>query len=161
MARVSCGTAVLLAFALTGSVQAQNRDRGFGYQGVGPRVGLSIEPDQFVVGGHADLGEAFPHVRFQPNGEIGFGNGGTTIQLDADLHYRFLNEWDVWNPYLGGGLGWVHYSLDEADGSKFQIHVVAGIEKYISDGKFFLETKLGAVDESPDWKFLAGWTFMQ
>ncbi len=160
-ARIVAGAALaaaLLVF-LGEPAAALDRDRGFGYQGWGPRVGLSMNPDQVFFGAHLDMGEAFPHVRFQPNAELGFGDGGTLFQADADLHYRFLEDWDVWNPYLGGGIGWVHSSKGR-DRSEFQIHVIGGIEKYISRGKFFLETKLGAVVESPDWKFLAGWTFV-
>jgi len=150
-----------VAAAIAAPVSAMDRDRDFGYQGWGPRVGLSVNPDQVFVGGHIDMGEAFPHVRFQPNAELGFGDDRTVFQLDGDFHYRFLEDWDVWNPYLGGGLGLVHTSVDGGgSGSDFELHMVGGIEKYISRGKFFLETKLGVVDESPDWKFLAGWTFV-
>jgi hypothetical protein len=162
--RWSCGFALGLALSLAaaGGTEAQNRNREFGFNGIGPRIGLSIDPDQFFFGGHIDFGEAFPHVRFQPNIEIGIDDDVTLVQLDADFHYRFLESWDVWNPYLGGGIGWVHAAFDRGrDDSDVQIHAVGGIEKYISRGKFFIETKLGVVDESPDWKFLVGWTFVQ
>lgn len=152
-----------LVAALSGPVSAQDRNREFGYHGWGPRVGLSVNPDQVFFGAHLDMGEAFPHVRFQPNAELGFGDDATVFQLDGDLHYRFLEDWDVWNPYLGGGLGLAHISVDNGGSdTEFQVHMVGGIEKYIRSGKFFLETKLGIVDdeESPDWKFLAGWTFV-
>jgi opacity protein-like surface antigen len=161
------GVLAVLLVSAAGNAEAQDRNRLFGYHGFGPRVGLSFNPDQVFVGGHIDFGEAFPHVRFQPNLEIGFGDDITLIQVDGDFHYRFLEAWDVWNPYLGGGLGLSHASLDNApDGvddssTDFQIHVVGGIEKYISSGKFFVESKLGLVDETPDFKLLVGWTFAQ
>lgn len=157
--RLGVLTCLLLLVASTAGWAAE-RSRTFGYQGFGPRVGLSLEPDQVFLGMHLDLGEAFPHVRFQPNAEIGFGDHGTLLQLDGDFHYRFLQSWDVWNPYVGGGLGLVEI-WPEGGGSHgdLEFHAVGGIERYISSGKFFLETKLGLEDDSPDWKFLAGWTF--
>jgi opacity protein-like surface antigen len=159
--------AILLASVSVNDSAAQDRNRLFGYHGFGPRVGLSIDPDQVFFGGHIDFGEAFPHVRFQPNIEFGFGDDITLIQADADFHYRFLDSWDVWNPYLGGGVGMAHWSFDsniegvDDSSTEFQIHAVGGIEKYISSGKFFVESKIGVVDESPDLKFLAGWTFFR
>lgn len=154
--------AALALLAMIGpSASAGDRNRSFGYHGFGPQVGLSFSPDQLVVGGHLDLGEAFPHVRFQPTGDIGFGDHVTTFQANADFHYRFMNSWDVWNPYLGGGIGLVAASADGHSASDMGLHAIGGIEKYISSGKFFLEGKLGLVDESPDIKLMAGWTFVR
>jgi hypothetical protein len=169
---VLAGVSVVLLASLTvDESAAQDRNRLFGYHGFGPRVGLSIDPDQVFFGAHIDFGEAFPHVRFQPNVEVGFGDDITLIQADADFHYRFLESWDVWNPYVGGGVGMAHWSFDDVDddieddidtsSTEFQIHAVGGIEKYVSSGKFFVESKIGIVDESPDLKFLAGWTFFR
>jgi hypothetical protein len=150
---------VVLAAAPAAGLAAE-RSRAFGYQGFGPRVGLSIDPDQAFVGMHVDLGEAFPHVRFQPNAEIGFGDHATLLALDADFHFRFRESWDVWNPYVGGGLGLAEAWPEEgASRGDIVFHAVGGIERYISTGKFFLEAKLGLDDDAPDWKFLAGWTF--
>jgi hypothetical protein len=165
----------LVALALvtlsSGILTAQERNREFGYHGFGPRVGLSVNPDQVFIGAHIDLGEIARQIRLQPNAEIGFGDDITLIQVDGDFHYRFLEDWDVWNPYAGAGAGIAHWSFDydgpEVEGididtssTEFQIHLIGGVEKYISSGKFFVETKLGIVDESPDWKFLAGWTIV-
>jgi hypothetical protein len=42
------------------------------FQGWGPRVGLTVNPDQVHFGAHADLGLIASHLRFQPSMELGF-----------------------------------------------------------------------------------------
>jgi hypothetical protein len=179
--RLLLGSALAALCLAAGSddAKAQDRNRMFGYHGFGPRVGFSIDPEQFVIGAHIDFGEAFPQVRFQPDIEIGFGGDleglgddqvdlNTVISFDADFHYRFLESWDVWNPYLGGGVGLTYWSFDvpeafedelDSTDTDIQLHISGGIERYISAGKFFVETKIGF--DEPDLKFLAGWTFVQ
>jgi hypothetical protein len=135
-----------------------------GFRGVGPRVGLTIDPDQLHLGGHLDFGEFTDRVRFQPNLEIGFGDDLDVVAVNLEAFYRFRNSRSAWTPYAGGGLGINHYSWD---GGRFDDHsdtdmglnALGGIEKGISGGsRFFLELKLGLAD-SPDWKVTVGWTF--
>lgn len=152
-----------LTAALAGGAAAQYRDRSFGYHGWGPRVGLSIDPDQVVGGVHIDLGELFPQVRMQPNAELGFGDDMRTFELNVPLHFRFAESFDVWSPYAGAELGWNFAWIDDVDDqSDLGLKLVGGFERHLSSGdKFFLEAKFGLSDESHDWKFVAGWTFYQ
>lgn len=131
-----------------------------GNKGYGPRLGVSVDPDQVVIGAHASLGQLAPHVRFQPNLELGLGDDITLFEVNADVHYRFQNNWDVWNPYAGAGLGVGFASIDGGDDqSDLQVHLIGGVEKGVSSGAFFGEIKFGLSDETPDFKFLIGWTF--
>lgn len=152
----------LIVTLMTGSAFANSRDRSFGYYGWGPRVGLAVDPDQFVIGGHIDMGEPIAHLRLQPNLEMGFGDDIINFEINAPLHYRFADPIDVWSPYAGLELG---YSISFIDGgddeSDLGVKVVGGFERHLGDGnKFFLEGKAGLSDDVADWKFLVGWTFV-
>ena len=89
-------------------------DTDVGFRGWGPRVGLSLNPDQVHFGAHLDFGNFAQHVRFQPNVELGFGDDVKLFTINAEAAYRFSSTWDVWTPYLGGGLGANIKSFDNA-----------------------------------------------
>lgn len=137
-----------------------------GFRGWGPRVGLTINPDQVHFGAHLDFGNFARHVRFQPNVEIGFGDDVTLVTVNFEAAYRFRQSWDVWSPYVGGGLGVNHASFDKGgpggddSSTDLGVNALGGIERGLSNGhRFFVEAKLGLVDESPDLKATVGWTF--
>lgn len=156
-----CGALVILIFG-SSSVSADEISESI--WGWGPRVGLSLDPDQVVVGGHVDFGRIAKHVRFQPNAELGIGDDLTIFALNFDANYRFNEKWDSWSPYLGGGIGvsFVSYDnegLGDGSDSDFGASLLGGIERGLKSGnRFFLEAKLGLVD-SPDLKLMVGWTF--
>ena len=159
-------TAVILAlaFALAPSAgrAAQETSPGsdVGFRGWGPRLGVSINPDQFHVGAHLDFGNFAQHVRFQPNIEVGFGDGLTLVTVNAEAAYRFFSRWDVWSPYLGGGLGANYKDFDNSDSeTDAGVNILAGLERGLSHGdRFFLEAKF-SLNDVPDAKVTAGWTF--
>ena len=139
-----------------------NAESDIGFRGWGPRLGLSITPDQIHFGAHLDFGNFARHVRFQPNFEAGFGDHVTLVTVSAEAAYRFLSNWEVWTPYLGGGLGVNRKTFDGGgNDSKTDIGVNAlgGIEKGLSNGdRFFLEAKF-SLNDVPDVKITIGWTF--
>jgi len=158
--------AVLFLFFLIPStkLEAQDPDRT-GFRGWGPRIGFTVDPDQIHFGAHVDFGNFADRVRFQPNFELGFGDDLTLGSINGDIHYRFREDWDVWTPYLGGGLGLVFWSWDDGhpnhDDTEFDLgaSVIGGIERGLASGdRFFIETKLGLID-APDLKIQVGWTF--
>lgn len=152
--------ALALGLLAAGAVAGPAAAADSGNIGTGPRIGLTSNPDQVMVGWHYSAGQMAPHVRFQPNVELGFGDDITLVELNADFHYRFQESWDVWNPYAGAGLGFSMAFVNKGeDENNLQAHLVGGIEKGIKSGAFFVETKIGLSDWTPDWKLLAGWTF--
>jgi opacity protein-like surface antigen len=152
-----------------------------GWRGWGPRVGVTMNPDQIHFGAHLDFGNFAKHIRFQPNLEVGIGDNLTIFAVNFDAAYRFQSRWDVWTPYVGGGIGvnFVNFDhdfghhddhsqealalgaadhLNDSD-TQMGFNVLGGIEKGLSKGhRFFLEARLGLAD-SPDFKVTAGWTF--
>jgi len=138
---------VLTAMLIAGTAQAAQ---------YGMRAGMSLSPDQFVVGGQADLGTGIGATRLVPNVELGFGNDLTMVALNGDLIYDFAET--AWS--LGGELG-----LNIADHSNggsstdLGLSVLGNYRLGLASGKtLVLEAKLGLVD-SADFKFTVGWNF--
>jgi hypothetical protein len=130
----------------------------------GLRAGLSIDPDQFHFGGHADLGPVIETWRFVPNIEIGLGNDVTLIALNGDLIYDFPeSRWSV-----GGELGIniANYDVPNIPGvdiddssTDIGLSALGNYRLTLNSGKVLvLEAKLGLLD-SPDVKFTLGWNF--
>lgn len=155
--------ALSLMVGLLFTLPALASNRGAGYRGFGPRVGLTINPDQVHVGAQIDFGDLAGNLMMLPNLEVGFGDNLTTIAPSFELDYRFRSDWGAWTPYLGGGMGPVFYSAKHGGGSssKLGIYLQFGIGRGSSgseSGHFFLEGKLGLAD-APDGKVTVGWTF--
>ena len=133
---------------------------------IGPRLGASIDPDQFVIGGQMHFGPVADNLFVSPNVEIGFGDDITTIQLNADLHYVFTPNNQL-HPYVGGGIGFAFYEFDSdgqgnGDDSETEVgaNLVGGL-RFMSSGRtshFFTELRLGLGDV-PDLKLIGGWNF--
>lgn len=126
-------------------------------QAPGVRGGVSVDPDQFYLGGHYETGPVANRLHFKPNLEVGFGDDLTHLGLNFEFVYKFprRNEWQL---YAGGGPAINIYSFDgRNDDSDVEggLNVLIGAET--ARGLFF-EFKIGALD-SPDLKFGVGWTF--
>jgi hypothetical protein len=151
----------VVALAALGAASAQE----FGYRGWGPRVGLSLDPDQAYAGIHLDLGEFARNVRFQPNAEIGLGDDAVLLAINLEAAYLFPVQ-QSWMPYAGGGVGINYVNYDDPSGpggddddTDFGVSVLGGVQRVRSGAPdIFLELKLGLSD-SPDAKFAVGWTF--
>jgi len=155
--------AAALALTLGPALAMASPDTDVGFRGWGPRVGLSLNPDQVHFGAHLDFGNFAQHVRFQPNVELGFGDDVKLFTVNAEAAYRFSSHWDVWTPYLGGGIGANIKSVDNGKNNDSQtdlgVNLLGGIEKGLSNGdRFFLEAKV-SLNDVPDAKVTVGWTF--
>lgn len=128
--------------------------------GIGPRVGVSINPDQLVFGGQAIIGEIAPNLTFDPNVELGFGDDVTTVALNFDVHYHFVVQNSKWRPYAGGGIGVAFYNFDGGgDDSEVGANLVVGAGAPTKGGnRFFGELRIGLGD-LPDLKMMVGWNF--
>lgn len=161
--KITIGAVVAVLVAATAVDAAGDPYSDIGFRGWGPRVGLSFQPDQVHFGAHLDFGNFAEHVRFQPNVELGLAKDEKLFAINAEAAYRFSSQWEVWSPYLGGGVGANIKSYDTGDHNVSQtdlaLNVLGGIEKGLSNGdRFFLEIKL-SLNDVPDAKLTAGWTF--
>lgn len=150
---------------LAGAVSAHAEDRDLRFHGIGPRVGVSFSPDQFVFGGHLDFGDPFPHTNLLlPVIEIGVGDHATVTSLGSDLLFRFRDRWGEWTPYVGGEAAILIITEDVRGGgndtsSDLGLMGIFGVEKGIgADNRFGAELKFQIVD-TPDLKLIAHWTF--
>ena len=131
----------------------------------GPRLGVSVDPDQFVVGGQLSLQEFAPNWSFDPNLELGFGDNLTDIAFNLDAYYHLRLSGSDWRPYLGGGLGVNFVSWDaplgRRDDSDTQVglNLVAGLTIPARSGDhWFTELRFG-VGDIPTLKIMGGYNF--
>jgi hypothetical protein len=131
-------------------------------QGVGARVGASVDPDQFYAGVHYETRELVERLRFRPNVEVGLGNDLTLVAVNFEFTYRLppnspklSGALAAWHLYVGGGpaLNMLHESGNT--------HWEGGFEGLFGLGHrdgLFVEAKLGALD-TPSFKIGVGYTF--
>lgn len=130
-------------------------------QGPGVRGGVSIDPDQFYVGGHYETDALVERLHFRPNLEIGIGDDAVTTALNFEFVYKFPSR-SAWRLYAGGGPAVNFYSFDDnGRGNDGDTETEGGFNFLIGAeqrGGLFFELKIGAID-SPDLKFGVGFTF--
>src|SRR5262245_32805823 len=71
-------------------------------QDAGIRGGISVDPDQFYVGGHIETSPLIDRLYFRPNLEVGFGDDLTLIAANMEFVYKFSTRKPM-NVYVGGG----------------------------------------------------------
>ena len=146
--RVVCSAAAVLgALALDATVAHG--------QGPGVRGGVSVDPDQFYVGGHYETSALVDRVYLRPNLEVGFGDDVTTLAINIEGIYKIpLKNQRGTRLYLGGGPAINIYDRNDNSDAKGGLNLLAGLEF----GKVFVEVKGGLFD-SPDLKVGIGYTF--
>jgi hypothetical protein len=133
--------------------------------GAGPRAGLSVTPDQLVLGGQLSMSVA-PEWTVDPNLELGFGDGESDwgVNFDALYHARLANS--DWRPYVGGGLGINTVSVDlpapfrDLTDTGLGVNAVLGFTVPSKAGHlWFTELRVGIGDFLPDLKLIGGINF--
>ena len=158
------GFPILAALLALAALQPATARAGTAVTSIGPRVGFSLNPDQFVVGGQMQIGEVAPKITFDPNIELGFGDNVTLISFGLDMHYHLTLEDTDWKPYVGAGVALQIVSEDApppADNSDTNVgaNLLIGADIPTKQGqRFFSEMKIGLAD-APDLKLLVGWNF--
>lgn len=131
---------------------------------IGPRVGFSVDPDQFVFGGQLSVGPIAPSLMFVPSLELGFGDNRTVVAGNFDLDYQFAVRRSAWRPYIGAGMGINNETLnrpfaDDITDTNVGGNIIFGATASTRRGtRFFSELRLGLGD-IPSLKLLAGWNF--
>jgi hypothetical protein len=150
---VAVGLAVLL-----GAVVAASSARA--ETSIGLRGGLSIDPDQFLIGLHIQPPAVGRNLYIVPNADVGFGDDIFSLSFNGDLQYQFAGGETV-RPYAGGGLSLYYYDVDRGGSdTEFGVNALGGLLFDRRSGPpVFLEMKLGLTDRTPDWKFLVGLMF--
>lgn len=134
--------------------------------GVGPRLGLSVDPDQFTFGGQLKIGPYSESFFIVPNLEIGVGDDLTIIQFNGDFDWMIPTNNSPVHPYIGGGLGIAYVDWDDrfqgnnSSSTEVGINFLGGLEFANKSGNssFFTELRLG-IGDLPDLKAMVGWNF--
>lgn len=132
-----------------------------GAQGLGLRAGLSVDPDQFYFGAHAESRPIVGELRFRPNVEAGFGDSLTVVAFNAEMVYPFELS-NGTRLYAGGGPALMILSRDRVnppggDDTSLEpgFNFLVGVRL---PGRTFAELKLGVID-SPEVKIGFGFEF--
>lgn len=159
-----------LASSMAGSPAHAETASRTGYQGFGPVLGVGVNPDQVHLGLRFHLGEISSRLDLRPSFEVGVGDGRTRGSFLVDALYRFRRQWDVWQPYLGGGLSLAVVSRElpaaahpYVDGTQTEaepgLNLIGGVAKAVGDGDLFqAELRLG-IGEAPDLGLSVAWLF--
>ncbi len=159
---VSLLTLLLCATAAPALAQDNGEPEPFGglrYRDWGLRGGIGFDPDQFIIGAHADLGEFIPNLRFVPNFELGFGDDSWVISGTLPVHWVFELGGSV-TPYAGGGLsvGWIDHDKKGSD-AEIGLDLVGGVEfNLVDNDSLFLELNV-TPGYIYDAQLLVGWNF--
>lgn len=120
------------------------------FAGPGIHAGLTLDPDDVLIGFHFQSRPVAENLVFVPSVEAGFGDA-TMIAGNADLHYIFKTDSDL-APYAGGGITLNWFDFDGGSETDFGGSILGGIQL---NPKLFLEAKIGLGDV-PDWKIYVG-----
>jgi len=123
-------------------------------QELGVRAGVSVNPDQFYFGGHAETAPLVGNLRFRPNLEVGVGDNVTLVAFNIEFAYHFPSQ-RSWHAYAGGGpaLNFIRFR-GETD-SEGGLNLLVGVQHARG---LFAEFKVGTLD-SPDVKLGVGYAF--
>ena len=132
-------------------------------EGVGVRVGVSADPDQFLFGGHMETAPLLERLVFKPNAEIGNGSDLVVIGLNLEFAFKIDLDDQAWSPYVGAGpaLNIIDRNSNGRSRGGDDTNVEGGFNILIGvehEGGLFTELKVGALD-SPDLKFVVGYVF--
>jgi hypothetical protein len=130
-------------------------------QGLGLRAGLSVAPDQFYFGAHAESRPIVDELRFRPNVEAGFGSNLTVVAFNAEMVYPFELS-NGTRLYAGAGPALVILSRNRRNPAAGNVtslqpgfNFLVGVRL---PGRTFAELKLGVID-SPEVKIGFGFEF--
>jgi len=143
-----CRFVAIALFAVTASVVPAAA------QETGVRAGVSVNPDQFYFGGHAETGNLVGNLRFRPNLEVGVGDNVTLVAFNIEFAYHFPSQ-RSWHAYAGGGpaLNFIRFRGDtDSEGG---LNLLVGVQHARG---LFAELKVGTLD-SPDVKLGVGYAF--
>jgi hypothetical protein len=127
--------------------------------GLGPRVGFSTGPDQFIVG----IGLVRPlgsRLELAPSLDFGFADNGNSISLNGDVRYT-IGSASRLKPYVGAGLTYTTFNpdADNVDTSnELGANLLGGI--WLNKDRwpeFNLEARLGLGDV-PDFEVMLGFS---
>ncbi|MBD3403275.1 hypothetical protein GF420_10305 [candidate division GN15 bacterium] len=145
----------VLALAGNGLTQPYGPTNSFGV-----RAGFGIDPDQFVFGGQAVLGQVLKVARFSPSVDVGFGDDLTTVVGNVDLRVHLSPPRAAAGLYVGGGpsLAWIDPDIGDSD-TEIGFSAAGGLMAAMGQSNMYtLEARVGLGDV-PDFRLTVGILF--
>jgi hypothetical protein len=131
----------------------------YAQRGVGVRAGVSINPEQFYIGGHVMTGPIVDRLWFRPNVEVGFSDNTTSVDLNGEFAYWARVPRRDANVYFGAGPAINIFSHGEFRSRQTSVGPGFNFLLGLASPKgWFAEIKVGALD-SPTFKLGIGYTF--
>jgi hypothetical protein len=149
---VAISVFVFASPGLSQSIQS-NPAKGFGM-----RTGYGTNPDQFVFGAQAVLGETLGFMRFAPSIDLGFGDDLTTYLFNTD--FRILSFSPPGSPaslYAGSGISLAVLDLsDDGSDTEIGLNILTGLTFPMGrKHEYNLEVRFGFGD-LPELRILFG-----
>jgi len=107
---------------------------------LGVRAGANMDYDDALLGVHAEL-PIVRHLDFYPSMDVYFPETGTRLGFNGDLRYRFPVS-SVWQPYAGGGLNWLHRSINSVNNEDVGASLLGGVETRVGAVYPFFEGRV-------------------
>jgi hypothetical protein len=121
------------------------------FAGIGFHAGMTIDPDDFLLGAHWKSEPIEENIFVVPSFELGFGDF-TMIAGNLDGHYRFKTSSDI-EPYVGAGITINWFDFDGGSDTEFGGSILGGIG---FTPQWYFEAKIGLGDV-PDVKLYVGY----
>lgn len=133
---------------------------GLGFDAWGGHLGLSSSDgfDQFLLGGHMDLGGLHRHLLLRPGLTLGFGDDVTTFDIQLDGDWTIPVRDMPLDFYAGAGLSLFFANWD--GGSEFEpgLNIIGGLAGDVNERvRWHGEVKFG-IGDIPDFMLLVGFS---
>lgn len=125
----------------------------------GVHAGFGLDPDQFVLGAQAELGQV-KIARFAPSLNAGFGDNLTIFALNGDVRLYLSPPKTTFAVFLGGGptLAMIDFEGGDTD-TEIGLSLVGGLKAAMGrSNAYTLEGRLGLGD-IPEFRLLVGILF--
>ncbi len=124
----------------------------------GVRAGFGLDPDQFVIGAQAEMGQFAKVFRFAPSVDAGFGDNFTTVAFNADLRMDLVplpKSGVVLYVDLGPTLSWIDHKDFDSD-TEVGMSLAAGLHLPMGRSNTYnVEARFGFGD-IPEFRMLLG-----
>ncbi|MBN1211378.1 MAG: hypothetical protein JXA92_02265 [candidate division Zixibacteria bacterium] len=145
----------VVCFALVGVSSALAGSNSFGV-----RAGYGSEPDQFVIGGRALMGNFLKITRFAPGFDYGTGDNITTYTFNGDVLLLLKLPNSSLALYAAGGPTVTYWDADKG-GSDTEVGatIAGGLRLPMGKAGFYeLEARFG-IGDVPEFKLMFGIMF--
>jgi hypothetical protein len=132
----------------------------YGNSAIGPRIGMNLDSDEFIVGAEAEFGRVFESFRFAPSLDFELGDN-TTTAFNSDFRLYLFNLPETGLRFYGSVGPTVIFDSPEEGESQTEIglSLVAGLKIPMKGhSRYQLEARFG-FGEIPDLKVMFGVLF--